>query len=82
MPPRGPPKANGKVPRETEGRSENSEELLPEGGPKVSGERAFDHRRIGRSTAGSGHHLLWHTKSGWYYVCASSVLSLSTCELN
>ena len=32
----------------------------------VIGEWAFDHRRIGRSTAGLGRHLPQHTKSGWY----------------
>jgi hypothetical protein len=34
----------------------------------VIGEWAFDHRRIGRSTAGLGRHLPQHTKSGWYTV--------------
>ena len=32
----------------------------------VIGEWAFDHRRIGRSTAGLGRHLPQHKKSGWY----------------
>ena len=43
----------------------------------VIGEWAFDHRRIGRSTAGLGRHLPQHTKSG----CSTMVSVKSTPEI-